>query len=213
MQKGYSVVLVLLIIGLVIGVYLLGKSLQLGNKIKVVSTPIPVVTEAPAEKFSFGDVKKIDLYSLQITLPQDWNIQEFNRRPEPEGAGKVLGHDCAEYDVYSKDNLAHLYLKPVCGFADGGPQSLPSNYDQVGIIGNDFDKIIIRYIDKQSAIYKYGLGNRTTKTFGPLSITKNGIGDNGLIVFIELKNTATYSYMQTYFQAADRIVNSLKKIE
>lgn len=68
----------------------------------------------------------IDLYSLKVKLPLGWTISEVNRRPEPTGnGGPITGHDCAEYQLTSADNLSVLSLRPTCGFAEAFPGSYP----------------------------------------------------------------------------------------
>ena len=64
----------------------------------------------------------IDLYGLTIDLPHKWQIQEINRHPEPTGTGDpITGHDCAEYQISSFDNLTSILLRPSCGFSEGFP--------------------------------------------------------------------------------------------
>jgi len=70
----------------------------------------------------------IDLYSLKLKLPPGWTINEVNRKPEPTEVGSAItGHDCAEYQITSADNFSVLFLRPVCGFAEGFPDSCPSD--------------------------------------------------------------------------------------
>lgn len=68
----------------------------------------------------------IDLYSLKLNLPQGWVITELNRKPEPTNPGDpITGHDCAEYQINSFDNLSVLFLRPTCGFGEGFPGTYP----------------------------------------------------------------------------------------
>ena len=94
----------------------------------------------------------IDLYSLKLKLPLGWTISEVNRKPEPTGNGNpITGHDCAEYQLTSADNLSVLFLRPACGFAEGFPGSYPS--DTV-IINREQEKFNVgRYFTDGKFVY------------------------------------------------------------
>ena len=92
----------------------------------------------------------IELYGLTLSLPGDWQIQEINHRPEPTNPyDPITGHDCADYQISSPDNLSVLTLQPTCGFSEGFPGEYPA------------DTIIINPMNAQA-----GIGSFDDNTIG-----------------------------------------------
>lgn len=94
----------------------------------------------------------IELYQTSIRMPPSWKIEEINRKPEPEGFA-INGHDCAEYVVSNEDKTIELYIRPVCGFGDGGATPLNSN---AVFIEQQGDRYLVRYFDEINLSYLYG---------------------------------------------------------
>lgn len=206
---GFIIILLLLVIGG--GGYYLGtqKSIPTENLSNTNISTTPQPTSSPLIK-----TEQLDLYGLSIELPTNWTLEEVNRRPEPTGPGAVHGHDCADYEIKSAENYVTLSLKPICGFADGGADTLPLDAVVVKDLG---DKEIVRI--KKGTGYEYGISSEVeftekdnSKIMKKLYTRVLSYGENQDLIFIE--NELIYSGPELekdkYLSEADNVVSSLK---
>jgi len=86
----------------------------------------------------------IALYGTKLSTPQDWQVEEVNRRPEPTDPTyyEIIGHDCADYEIKSPDGMAILKGQSACGFNEGYWEPLPEGSV---IINSDDEDRIARY--------------------------------------------------------------------
>lgn len=101
--------------------------------------------------------QRIELFKIELDLPEGWTIQEINRRPEPTAQDvPAVGHDCADYFIVDTSQLIKLSLSPACGFMSGGSEIWPE--DAVIIKEKAENSFIIRYFDQTRAMYWYSEG-------------------------------------------------------
>jgi hypothetical protein len=162
---------------------------------------------------------KINLYGIDLNIPDSWVVQEVNRRPEPTSPGSpIKGHDCADYKVKNNDGSVVLSVLPTCGFADGGADSWPNDAAIVKDKGNN--SWIIRYFDSTKIAYIYSdagqatisdeQGTRLEKTHASPPIIAIKKGEDLIFMVLELKYTGNEANKAQQLQIVDTIVASIK---
>lgn len=181
--------------------------------LSVQSTAVPTVSQLNWKPY------KIDLYGLDLSIPNSWTVQEANRRPEPIIPGSLIkGHDCADYKIKSNDNTVVLSILPSCGFSDGGADSWPSDAFIVKDKGNN--SWIIRYFDATKSSYVYSdagqatiedeKGTRLEKMHASPPIVSVKKDKDSIPMTLELKYTGTEANKFQQLQIVDTIVTSIK---
>lgn len=207
---GFVIIFLLFVIGG--GGYYLGtkKDTPIENPSNTTISITPQPTSLPSTK-----TEQLDLYGLSIELPTNWTLEEVNRRPEPTGPGDpVKGHGCADYEIKSAENYVTLSLKPICGFADGGADTLPLDAVVVKDLG---DKEIVRI--KKGTGYEYGISGEVeftekdnSKIMKKMYTRVLSYGENQDLIFIGtgLIYSGPEQEKDKYLDEADMIVSSLK---
>jgi hypothetical protein len=172
-----------------------------------VLTPIPE---------SDWEQQYIDLYGLTIALPHKWQIQEINRHPEPPN-DPITGHDCAEYQISSFDNLASILLRPSCGSSEGFPNAY---YPGTIVINpNSDENKICRYFTEGEYVYSiYGLHRYEDLTgyhqeptcFSPPAVLIGGEQDF-IPISISFEYLGPQEQLEKILETVDRIVLSITK--
>ena len=104
------------------------------------------------------------LYEWNVELPHGWTITEINRRPEPTAPGttgsKLLGHDCADYQLSSPDEMDFINITMPCGFEDGGFSPCGPDAQVIQSVGNG--NYLIRFPHPTIVGFVYVISNQGT---------------------------------------------------
>jgi hypothetical protein len=206
-----------------------------GTMVAKTLTAIPTITLVPSSTLVPTLIPGIDwlqhsieLYGLTLSLPSDWRIQEINRRPAPTNSyDPITGHDCADYQISSPDNLSILTLQPICGFSEGFPGEYPADTiiinpmnGQAGIgsfkdntIGRFFNGTEYSYSHCYLLTYEDLTGSHETNvcTSPPVMAYGYGEGKDFVWVGINLKYAGPGEQIANAFAIVDKIVLSIAK--
>jgi hypothetical protein len=162
--------------------------------------------------------KSLELYSIKLSVPQEWQLVEYNRRNAPEDpSGPDLQHDCADYRLTSPDSSVTLLINPICGFADGGSSPWPTNAVIVKTLTPP--QVIIRYWDPQANKYFYSSawdsegtgGTPEGKVHSSPPVISVGNGANLTFLKVSLTYTGTTSNLSTNLDLSDKIIASIQQ--
>jgi hypothetical protein len=182
-------------------------------------TPIPLSwfqAAVPTYDYAGWRSETLSLYSVSVSLPEGWVLQEVDRRPEPlEEYNERTGHDCANYLIMSSDGYMKLNISPVCGFADGGGYPLVSDAVIVKSAPHANEGGVIARV-LESGDYIYGSagevsiedenGKRKEVYFGRyMSFSKDDPGPSGTISGIY---SGPEDLRESYLKISDQIVAS-----
>lgn len=211
-------VLTILIILLLCFIVLKANSkLQLSNQKEIKKMLEPTMMQPQLEK------QYIALYGIELYIPKNWKLTEFNRRKGEEMSMSLYGHDCADYSIISDDSYLELQILPICEFSEGMGMGWPEN--AVVVKQKDSDgSFIIRYFSKSENKYIYANGydggNITEKTppglvqktisNPPTILLKNS--QYGYSLFNSLNYTGPAKKKLFYLSIADQIILSMKVI-
>lgn len=153
----------------------------------------------------------IELYGLNLSLPSDWNIVESNRRPEPEGAGAIYNHDCADYQIKNIDNTAIITLQSTCGFDERAGITLPKEAVVIRNVDKDWD--IVRVLNNNGS-YEYGMNSKTgsgpdTMSYLPTLTINNR--QEIITASVNFQFSGSNAEKDIILEIADKIIASLKK--
>jgi len=161
----------------------------------------------------------IELYSLSVDIPQNWIVQKINRRPEPNNPGDTIkGHDCAEYQISTFDNLLALSIIPTCGFSEGFPGTYPAGF--IVINPNNKDNLLGRFYDGKKYIYSNAFTYSYTDTTGshqelvtwePPTIILHGKQDF-IAIGVTFQYPGSQEQLEQTLSIIDKIILSIRRL-
>lgn len=106
-------------------------------------TPITIiefVTASPNDPTSSPEWKEqtIVLYHTSLSIPENWILQETNLRD-------FYGETCADYTISNPEGTLWIFIRPICGAADGFYRQCDANTEVIQ--RSNGDHFIVRYLD------------------------------------------------------------------
>jgi len=111
--------------------------------------------------------RTMELYQLQVEMPEDWVLEEINRRQVPEDPMNPDNKNmltCAEYRIISPDRMQVINISRPCGWGEGFGEPCPENIVIARDLGND--DYLYREPNQENNSFLYG-----TTHYGPVDGT------------------------------------------
>jgi len=134
-------------------------------QIQITNSSLPTLETSHVE--SRWVKSTMDLYHLQFEMPEDWALEEINRRQVPEDPIDPNNKNmivCAEYRITSPDRKQIITISQPCGSGEGFGEPCPDNIVIVKDLGND--NYLYREPNQERNSFYYG-----TTHLGPVEGT------------------------------------------
>jgi hypothetical protein len=186
----------------------------------IIQRPLPTPYQIFPGSSALIEMQHLELYGLEVYIPSDWKWEEVNRRPESlELIGPMSGEDCADYLITNTDRSLELWLRPVCGFFQGGASTC--GRDATIVKQWSSSQFILRWYNESSRVFQYSVGTILTVDDG--SGPRNEVScSNPPVLIFETLRGFTFVEIELQFlgneadqiwelEAVDQIVTSIRK--